>query len=469
MPQNVDRYQALTAVQHVLKRTSIYAGDCVTKESEQHVFDGSGIATQTVKTNDGLFKLFQEALDNAVDNTLRDPPTQTIRVRMDATSFEIMNDGCHIPVQQKNGEWIPSSIFFKMFSGSNFDDDAGREGAGVNGVGIKLAAILSTRFQVDCVDPIALLHFTQVCHTNMSTIEEPKIIKVRKKQLKKGFMTTHLKFTPDMTRFEGMDSLTSMIPLVQTRLIQLSATLGGKVKFFMNDQKIEIRSFKQYVGLFPLEKTYFESVSPNFEYGFGLSNKGEFQHQSFANNLFNKDGGTHTTVVSNQICDALVDYMSKKHKKSGASLSRNAIKQKLFVFVNIRLTNPEFRSQVCGFLFVSFVFSFFHIVFVSQAKNYLTNRLSKSDFKVDEKKVVRTAKQCGLMDELEEMLSSKALDALSKSMSGSKKRSVNVDKLIDATLAGTARSDQCSLYLCEGDSARQYYLYPDCSCHSSLL
>ena len=84
----------------------------------------------------------------------------------------------------------------------------------------------------------------------------------------------------------------------------------------------------------------------------------------------------------------------------------------------------------------------------------MTNRLAKKDFPVDAKKVVRTAKQCGLLDSLEEMLSARALDALSKSMSGSKKRCVNVDKLIDATLAGTARSDQCSLFLCEGDSAR---------------
>ena len=348
MAQNVDQYQALTAVQHVLKRTPIYAGDCVTKELEQPVFEpeSSMIVTQTVKTNDGLFKLFQEALDNAVDNALRDPPTQTIRVRMDATTFEIGNDGCHVPVQQKDGEWVPSSIFFKMFSGSNFDDDAGREGAGVNGVGIKLAAILSSRFQLDCVDPVALLHFTQVSHANMSTIEEPKIINVRKKQLKKGFMTTHLKFTPDLARFEGMDDLTSMIPLVKTRLIQLSATLGGTVKFWFNDELASIKSFKQYVGLFPLEKTYFESVSPKFEYGFGLSDGGEFKHQSFCNNLMNKDGGSHTTVVTNQICDALVDYMNQKHKKSGASLTRNAIKQKLFVFVNVRIRNPEFRSQV---------------------------------------------------------------------------------------------------------------------------
>ena len=345
-PQNTDQYRSLTAREHVLLRTPIYAGDCVTKEVEQQVYDNGKIETQTVKTNDGLFKLIQEALDNAVDNTLRDPPTQNIHVTMDATTFAVANDGCHIPVEQQEGEWIPSQIFFKMFSGSNFDDEAGREGAGVNGVGIKLAAILSDNFAVDCVDPVAKRVFRQECRTNMSIVDPPVVGKAYKKDLKKGMYSTRVTFTPDLARFPGMVDLTSMLPLVQTRLIQLSATLGGKVKFFFNDVLVPVKSFKNYVGMFPLEKTYFEAVSPTFEYGFGLSSKGEFQHQSFANNLFNKDGGTHTTVVSNQICDALVDYMSNKHKKAGASLSRNAIKQKLFVFVNVRLTNPSFRSQV---------------------------------------------------------------------------------------------------------------------------
>ena len=87
---------------------------------------------RSVQTNDGLLKLFDEALDNAVDNAYRSPPTKTVRVTMDATTFECANDGAHIPIaRMANGQWVASSIFFKLFSGSNFDDEAGREAAGV--------------------------------------------------------------------------------------------------------------------------------------------------------------------------------------------------------------------------------------------------------------------------------------------------------------------------------------------------
>ena len=46
--------------------------------------------------------------------------------------------------------------------------------------------------------------------------------------------------------------------------------------------------------------------------------------------------------------------------------------------------------------------------------------------------------------------------AMSDAMSGSKKKSISVPKLIDASWAGTGKSAQCSLYLTEGDSARTF-------------
>ena len=130
--QDVDRYQSLTPREHVLKRPAIYAGDCVTKEQDRAVFENGAVTVRAAHTNAGLQKLFDEALDNAVDNVYRDPPTTTVRVRMDATTFECANDGAHIPVQRKpDGTYVASSIFFKMFSGSNFNDEEGREAAGV--------------------------------------------------------------------------------------------------------------------------------------------------------------------------------------------------------------------------------------------------------------------------------------------------------------------------------------------------
>ena len=189
------------------------------------------------------------------------------------------------------------------------------------------------------------------------------------------------------------------------------------------------------MGLYGFEKSLFEVLSPTFEYGFALSGTGEFQHDSFVNNLATTEGGTHVNIVTSQIVAVIAGYFETKFKKSNAKLSKASIKNKLHVFVNIRVTNPEFRSQ---------------------AKSYLTSSLKKTDFAIHAKRALATAKSSGMLDVLEEMLNSREMDALSKSMSGSKKRVVNVEKLIDASLAGTARSDQCSLYLCEGDSARTF-------------
>ena len=131
--QDVAMYQSLTPRQHVLKRAPIYAGDCVTKQEDRSVYVDGAVLTRPALTNDGLQKLFDEAMDNAVDNAYRDPPTTVVRVRMDATTFQCANNGAHIPVQQlPDGQHVASTIFFKMFSGSNFDDEAGREAAGAS-------------------------------------------------------------------------------------------------------------------------------------------------------------------------------------------------------------------------------------------------------------------------------------------------------------------------------------------------
>ena len=80
----------------------------------------------------------------------RDPATTEIRVILSTTGFSCSNNGAHIPIQQKEGRWVPSTIFTEMHSGSNFSDsDTGRIAAGMNGLGIKLAAILSEEFVVE--------------------------------------------------------------------------------------------------------------------------------------------------------------------------------------------------------------------------------------------------------------------------------------------------------------------------------
>ena len=214
-------------------------------------------------------------------------------------------------------------------------------------VGITLAAILSHRFEVECRDPVAKLHLTQYCEDHMATVHAPVLRKLLKKD--GNAFTTAVRFQPDLSRFAGIDSLLTLLPSVRTRLTQLSATLGGRVRFVFNGDAIRVDSFKKYMGLYGFEKSLFEVLSPTFEYGFALSGTGEFQHDSFVNNLATTEGGTHVNIVTSQIVAVIAGYFETKFKKSNAKLSKASIKNKLHVFVNIRVTNPEFRSQASRF------------------------------------------------------------------------------------------------------------------------
>ena len=109
----------------------MYTGSIIPYKKTMPIWNGSGMVQKIVQTNDGLMKLFHEAIDNAVDNTLRSPPTTHIRVTMDNHTFKIENDGLHVPVKQQDGKWIPSFIFSEFLSGSNFNEE--REGVGQNG------------------------------------------------------------------------------------------------------------------------------------------------------------------------------------------------------------------------------------------------------------------------------------------------------------------------------------------------
>jgi len=166
-------YQSLSQLEHLKMRTAMYTGSITSYETTMPIWNGSKMSSKTVQTNDGLMKLFFEAVDNSVDNTHRTPATTHIRVTMNDTSFKIENDGSHIPVKQQNGTWIPTMIFSEFLSGSNYHEE--REGVGQNGLGIKLAAGLSDHFKITILDPEQCKKFVQSWEDGLTKTNKPKI------------------------------------------------------------------------------------------------------------------------------------------------------------------------------------------------------------------------------------------------------------------------------------------------------
>lgn len=71
---------------------------------------------------------------------------------------------------------------------------------------------------------------------------------------------------------------------------------------------------------------------------------GDFHQTSFVNNVRTERGGTHVSALQRPVAKAVSDYVSQKH--TPASATTTAIRRHLRLFVNAKITNPSFDSQV---------------------------------------------------------------------------------------------------------------------------
>lgn len=438
----METYQRKTKREHVLYNPTMYIGGIDSKPMSGYVFN---MGTQKMEWkedmnyNEGLLKIIFEALDNAFDNALRDPPTTSVWLNLEKLRVTVTNNGKHIPIKKQdfgNGvnDYIPTVIFGDCLTGSNFNDD--REGTGMNGIGIKAANILSKEFTVECYDPVEKQTFSQTWLDNMSVVNSP-IIRKKSKPTEK---TTKVTFKPKLDIFK-VKSLLDFEDFIVTRLVEIAATHKKIVKVYYNGKRIHITNFKSYFKSFleDKERFVFDSPQTNFEYGLKVSKTGTFEHSSFVNTLHTTgDKSTHVRLVLNKAVSFIQGHLSKKYSKKngGVKLDRNVIINKLHIFVNIHMKKP---------------------LFTSQTKVELSSPVKPEDYPVDGVKIARMVKKSGILDVLEELLNKKALDVMQRDLgSNNKKRTVNIDKLDDAKNAGTHKSKDCVLFIVEGDSAKTF-------------
>lgn len=426
-------YQNISQREHILLRPGMYVGDMNTVAQSGYIYEDGTFVYKTVDFNEGLVKVVNEVVDNAIDNVFRNQVQTCIAVTVDNDSITVSNDGQHIPIElNADGELIPSVIFGKCLSGSNYDDESGRQSIGLNGIGVKLTNIFSTRFELFIIDPISKQSFKQVWSKNMECCTEPIIRAATKKELKSN-IRTKVSFVPDLQRFNVSD-VSTVVPFLITRLVEVSATLQENLKIFYNGERVKVRTFKEFVRLFSKQKKLFFETVDDIQFGFTISDEidGFVQH-SFVNNTRTCNGGSHVDLVSNTICKVIQKYFKSKVKNQVVKLSNKNILSKLHVFVNYHMINPEFTSQT---------------------KKKLASKMPKIDFNED--LILKSCKKLGILQELELKLNERSLELVEKACSSTKRKNVSVPKLDDAHNAGTSKSTETMLFLTEGDSAKTF-------------
>jgi len=442
-------YQMKTDRQHVLDAPDTYIGSVISSELKTWTFEDSDDKDTMVEKNityiEALLKLFDECIINARDHSIRmaqkkinEPDNENINqvtfidvnITDDGT-ITICNDGNGIDVAKHPEHliWIPQMIFGMLRTSTNYNKDEQKIVGGKNGYGVKLIFIWSTFGEIETLDHIRGLRYKQQFRNNMSIIEDPIIAKVKSS---KSF--TKITFKPDYTRL-GIQTLTpEMSLLFKKRVFDIAAVTNSKIKVRYNNELVPVKNFKNYIDLFVTDKSniVYETTDDRWEYAVSLCPNGEFTQISFVNGINTLSGGKHVDYILNKIVNGVIDYIEKKKK---VKVSPSSIKEQLILFLRCDIVNPSFDSQ---------------------SKTKLTTISSQfgSSCSVSDKFIEKVVK-LGVMDTACKINQIKENKTIAKKTDGVKSRNITgIPKLNDANFAGTEKSKDCTLILCEGDSAK---------------
>lgn len=432
------KYQKLSQLEHILKRPGMYIGpvDATSQLSWVYNESKSKMIQRNVKYSSGLYKLFDEILMNALDETTRDTSLKNIKVNIyqNTGKISVYNDGKGIDVvmHPKHKIYVPELIFSHLLTSTSYDSSKVSTAAGTHGLGAKLTAVFSKYFEVDIGDPVHKKRFFQTYQNNLSEKSKPQITSFTEST---GYVK--ITFLPDYKYF-SMDNLDdNHIKIMNKRVYDVAALSPPYMNVFLNGNKLPIKTFSEYVNLYigSEEKTprVIEKCGDRWKVIMCTSINDKFEQVSFVNGIYTSLGGRHVDYLTQQINTYLYEYMKKKYKS--LNIRESYIRDRYMLFVQSTIENPSFSSQT---------------------KEEMTTQIDKFGSKCELSKSFfsKVISNLSIVDDIVNFVKAKEMRDLAGKDTKKKSKLRSIPKLDDANLAGTKNSNECILILTEGDSAK---------------
>jgi DNA topoisomerase-2 len=344
-----DKYKKLTDIEHCIHRPGTYVGN--TKPHKLDMFIPKSIGNYEMEYREVNFipafiKLFDEIITNCVDaSKIKGSLLNTVKVNVTPEGRITVADNGGIPVviHKVYEQYIPEIIFFELRSGSNYNDDDQRTGAGTNGLGSKLTNIFSKYFSVTTCDGENKFH--QEATDNLHVKSKVKISKCSKNGTTINYIPDYeyFKMTSDDDFNAGYGLDETHLKLIYKRVLDV-AGCNANLRVYFNDVKIDIKNFQEYSKIF-CDDVMFDKDN-DWDIGIGYSENG-FKHSSFVNSVITYKGGNHIEFVSEKIISKIREFIAKKYK---TDIRPSDIRNHVFLFVNASVVNPAFDSQTKEFL-----------------------------------------------------------------------------------------------------------------------
>ncbi len=424
-----DSIKVLEGMEAVRKRPSMYIGD-------------TGLH--------GLHHLVWEVVDNSVDEALGGfCKSITIKINSDG-SCTVTDDGRGIPFETKrvpenpqlDGKSTLEIVLTVLHAGGKFDRDSYAISGGLHGVGVSVVNALSSSMVVEVQreGKVATMRF-----------ERGKVVKPLEFIGETTRTGTRVEFMPDTEIFEDINFRTETLVTRLRELAYLNEGLrirfideriGKQEEYFYTDG---LRAFVDHMneGKAGVHKA---QVLSGRDESLGLACKIAFQFNdgynenilSFANNIKNRDGGTHLSGFQMGLTRTLNAYARKNNLLKGdLQIKGEDWREGLTAIVSAQVREPDFQGQTKDRLMNAEVEGFVQTVVNEQLGNWLEENPG------DAKKVIQKGIQAAVAREA----ARKAREATRKSALSSGNLP---GKLWDCRSKDPGESE---LFLVEGDSA----------------
>ena len=410
-----DEIRTLDWKEHIRRRPGMYIGK---------LGDGSG-------SDDGIYVLLKEVLDNAVDEYMMGFGKQIFIDIKDGREVSVRDLGRGVPL----GKLV--DVASKMNTGGKYDSKAFKKSVGLNGVGIKAVNALSVEFEIRSVrDGMG----KTARFAKGELVEETEVLPTDEPN------GTYVRFVPDPSIFRDYQFRDEFIEPLLKNYTYLNTGLKivyNGVNYVSRKGLLDLLSQNMTSpALYPI----IHLKGDDIEVAITHANQYGEEYYSFVNGQHTTQGGTHLTAFKESVSRTLKDFF-------GRNFEYGDIRNGMVAAVAVKVEEPVFESQTKtklgsrdmgpdGPTVAKFVGDFIK----KELDDYLHRDLTVADTIL--KKVQASERDRKAMAGITKLAREKA-----------KKVSLHNRKLIDCNihLSDTRGSDEkklaSSIFLTEGDSA----------------
>ena len=306
---------------------------------------------------DGLHHLIWEVLDNGIDECMGGYANQIILTLLPGNRVKGEDNGRGIPVGKhpQTKKSALETVMTTLHAGAKFGGKAYQVAGGLHGVGVSVVCALSK------------LMIAEVCREGEKYVQEYSQGRAKTKVKKVGRCKqtgTTVIFEPDPEIFKDIKFDLNRI----LNHLRQQAYLTKGIKITVKDLRKEgpgnhfsytfyfeggLESYVKYLtqNSTSNQRNIFYTISQVngvlVEAAFRYTEERECFEESFANNIYTGEGGTHLTGFRAALTRTLNDYARKENllKEADENLSGQDIREGFTGVVSIKIENPQFEGQ----------------------------------------------------------------------------------------------------------------------------